>query len=335
MAKQRLGIIGCGQIAHTHAAAAARLGDYFHLNAVVDHNLKTAQSFAKQYGAQSYYDDDKALYSKDCVDAVVVASPNVFHKEHVLRALEAGVNVLVEKPIAESIEDAENMQLAAKNSRKVLAVGHTFRHSKAILELLKRRAEFGKLTAIEVRNCVLWDGPKVSWWTDRTPEQGLIIPMFAPHALDFIYLLADAEPVFLNAVGVRHQSGWQAEDEVMIHMTFASRVLASAYLSYNQGRVQDTKTLFFDKGIAVIENGVVLRWNDETLIDESHTIDDPHKMGGRDLSCFFEAQLVEFYKAISGEQNQIASARDGVALMRMLDRTLRSVRKNSSEFIDR
>jgi predicted dehydrogenase len=254
--------------------------------------------------------------------------------EQAIRALRFGVHVLVEKPFADNLDQARKMLLESEKSDTVLAAGHTFRHHEAIWTLVDRMGEMGKLLAVEVSQCVFWDGPKVSWWADRKPSEGLIVPMFAPHALDFVQLIMQAEPMQLSAIAARHQRGWQAEDEVMIQMSFPNGRLASVHLSYNQGYVTDRKTIFFENGVAQIENGVVLKHNGKILVDGSDTIQNPNTMGGRNLSGFFVNQLIEFKKAIVGMPNRICTPHDSISLMKTLDRVLNSVRETSAQHID-
>ena len=201
---------------------------------------------------------------------------------------------------------------------------------------MERLPSFGKLLSVEVSQCVFWDGPQAPWWADRSPEEGLILSLFAPHALDFVQLVMGNEnPSRVHVEAARHQSGWQAEDEAMMLLAYPGRKMVSVHISYNQPHVHDQKTLFFDRGVAQIEDGEVLRWNGEVLVEPAAGIlSDSNKMGGRDLSHYFRAQLSEFAKAINGEQHHCPTGLDAARLIELIDRVREQALLNSSDAIN-
>lgn len=106
-----------------------------------------------------------------------------------MAALKAGKHVLVEKPAAETGEDALALAREAEARGLVLAVGHTFRHNEAVRQVEARMPSLGRLLSLEVSMCVRWDGPQAPWWAERKAQDGLILSLFAPHALDFVQLV--------------------------------------------------------------------------------------------------------------------------------------------------
>ena len=185
-------------------------------------------------------------------------------------------------------------------------------------------AEFGRLRAVEVSSCVFWDGPQAPWWAERTPDEGLIVSLFAPHSLDFIQLAMETfgggAPSRVHAEGARHQSGWQGEDEAMIVMAWPGRRMASLHLSYNQLPIHDRKVLFFDRGLMEIEHGEFLRWNGTELVTPPPgMVSDPSRMGGRDLAHYFSNQLSEFARAMQGQPHRCPSGEAAALGIELLD----------------
>ncbi len=334
----RIAVIGCGRIAEAHLDAIAARPDIATLVAVVDPDPERAAIVAAQRGGVQGFTtlaEALAFDAVEAVEAVILCTPNEGHAAQTLQALAAGRHVLVEKPMAENAADATAMADAAVMAGRVLAVGHTFRHGAAVRYLQDHRAEFGRLRAIEVSQCVFWDGPQAPWWATRTPEDGLILSLFAPHALDFVQLVMADEPVRVHVEAARHQDGWRGEDEAMILLAYPGRRIATLHLSYNQRQVVDRKTLFFDRGVLRIEDGEYLYWNDVLLVQpDPGVIGDPRSMGGRDLSGYFRTQLAEFAAAVRGQPHRSPLHDEGRSLIALIDRVRASARANAADMID-
>lgn len=326
-----IAVIGCGRISASHFKAALARPDAVRIVAVVDHDPALAQAAAVPFGAQVCASLDDAL-ALPIVDAVLIATPNHVHADQAMAALRAGKHVLVEKPAAETGADALVLAQEAEARGLLLAVGHTFRHNEAVRQMVDRMPGLGRLLSVEVSTCVRWDGPQAPWWGTRSPEDGLILSLFAPHALDFVQLVMGADdPVRVHAEGARLQSGWQGEDEAMILLAYPGRRMASVHLSYNQPTTMDRKTLYFDTGVLEIEHGEILRWNDELIVmPPEGVLIDPRRMGGRALAHYFEVQLAEFARAVRGQTHRMPTGYDAARLIALIDRVKASARTNSA-----
>lgn len=143
------GIVGTGTIAHRFAADLAYAPGAF-LAAIQSRSLERAQAFGKTYRAGRAYDSLDALLADDAVDAVYIATPNAQHAPQALRAIAAGKPVLVEKPLALSVADAEEIshRAAAVGVFAMEAMWTRFlpatRRAKAMIEA----GEIGRITAI-------------------------------------------------------------------------------------------------------------------------------------------------------------------------------------------
>ena len=270
------------------------------------------------------------------VDAVLIASPNDAHAAQAMVAIRVGKHVLVEKPLAPTGAQASALAKAARDAGVVLAVGHTFRHGAAFHYLLDHWADFGTLRAVHVVSCVLWDGPQAPWWATRRPEEGLILSLYAPHALDFVQMCMGADdPLRVHCEAARWQTGWQGEDEAMILLAYPGRRMASVHISYNQPSLFDRKVLHFSRGVVEIEDGERLLFNGEVLVEpEAGVIRDGRKMGGRDLAHYFRNQLAEFAAATRGLPNRSVVGEDAARGIDLMDRVLASARAHSADAID-
>jgi len=313
-----IAVIGCGRIAPMHIKAINRHPNLLRLVAIVDPDADQAALVAREHGAVHALTSLEATLALDVVEAVVICTPNALHAAQVEQALNAGRHVLVEKPFAETVEDAEHIAAIAEETGLILAAGHTFRHVEAVRTFQDRRAEFGRLRAVSISMCVFWDGPQASWWATRTRDEGLVLSLFAPHAIDFLQLVVgDVDPLRIHVEAARHQPGWQAEDEAMILLRYPDDVLASIHVSYNQRATMNRKTVHFEHATVSIDNG------DELWIDGAPIVA-PSRDGARDAALFndgithyFETQMLEFAAAVRGLPNRSVLHADAVRQTRL------------------
>ncbi|WP_350347530.1 Gfo/Idh/MocA family oxidoreductase [Agromyces sp. G08B096] len=117
----RAAIIGTGAIAHAHAEAIAAYPDA-ELVAVVDRDPQAAERFAERYGVPVVFDDLEALLAAEPLHVLHVCTPPGVHAEQAIRALQAGLDVIVEKPPARSLDELDEMLSAAERAGRRLAV---------------------------------------------------------------------------------------------------------------------------------------------------------------------------------------------------------------------
>ena len=144
--KIRFGIIGCGRIAPKHAESIVNLPEA-ELIAVCDSIPERAQAFADKYGAKPYTDYQEMLKRPD-LDVVTIATSSDLHAQIGIAAAHSGKHVMVEKPMAMTLESADKLIKACRDSGVKLAVIHQNRFNKSI-KLLRQALEegrFGKLT---------------------------------------------------------------------------------------------------------------------------------------------------------------------------------------------
>jgi predicted dehydrogenase len=124
----RVAIIGCGGISRGHARGYLQSPDLFEIVACCDERRELAEERAQQLGAKFVTTDYREVIAREDVDAVDICLPHHLHAEVAIAAAEAGKHVLVEKPIANSLQEADAMIEAAKKSGVVLMVAHNERY---------------------------------------------------------------------------------------------------------------------------------------------------------------------------------------------------------------
>ena len=182
----RIAVVGVGHHGQHHVRILSEMKEVS-LVGVADIDDKRASEVAVQYGIKSFLDIREVF---DHVDAVVVAVPTSAHVEVALPFLEHGVDVLVEKPIAASLLEADQLLSASKDSDVLLGVGHTERFNPAIavaspLIIKPRFVEVHRLGVFQ----------------ERSLDINVIYDLMI-HDLDVLLALVSSEVVSVEAVGV-------------------------------------------------------------------------------------------------------------------------------------
>lgn len=191
MSGPRLGVVGLGTMGRIHAANARQLGGEVVAGADVAGDVRDA--FAAEFDA-SVYESHEAMLAGERVDAVVITTPNTFHEEIATDALSAGCDVMVEKPLADSLAAGERIAAAADRSGGFCMVGFHNRFSPAAVTARSyaERGRFGEITHVEA-NFVRRRGiPEPgSWFTDQDLAGGGALLDVGVHLIDFVLYLLD------------------------------------------------------------------------------------------------------------------------------------------------
>ena len=182
----RVGVIGIGHLGRHHARIVSAL-EGARLTAVVDTVEERAAAAAASTGAVAHADFRAVLGQ---VDAVTIAVPTELHRDVAMPFLERGIAVLVEKPMARSLQEADEMIAAAEAGGATLAVGHTERYNPAVTAVLPLVTS---PRFIEVH--------RLGVFPDRSLDIDVVFDLMI-HDLDVILALVRSEVTAIEAVGV-------------------------------------------------------------------------------------------------------------------------------------
>ncbi len=182
----RTAVIGVGSMGRNHARVYSELAES-ELVGVADENLQTARAVGSAYGVKAYQ-DYRQLLDAEKPDAVTIAVPTAMHEEVGAYALNAGVHVLIEKPIAATIKEGLRLIRLADEKNCKLMVGHIVRFNPAIQELKKKldNGDLGRIFQVFCRRA----GP----FPARVRDVGVVIDL-APHDIDIMRFLIGTDPV--------------------------------------------------------------------------------------------------------------------------------------------
>jgi UDP-N-acetylglucosamine 3-dehydrogenase len=187
----RAGVVGLGMMGRNHVRVWDEAIAGVELVAVADPDLDALARATAGRRARGF-DDAERMLAEEELDLVSIVAPTSLHLPVTISALRAGANVLVEKPIAATRDEARAMMAAAEAAGRMLTVGHIERFNPAIRELRRRLAadELGRIFQVKATRL----GP----FPARIRDVGVVVDL-APHDLDVMRYLVGSEPVRLYA----------------------------------------------------------------------------------------------------------------------------------------
>lgn len=221
------GLIGCGRVAPRHAQSLQQI-EQADLRAVADLRASRAEHFAQEYGAAPYTDYHELLARSD-LQAVSICVPSGLHAQVAIHALEAGKHVLVEKPIATTLDDADRMIETARRMDRKLGVVLQNRHN-APVQQLRRAIDEAKLGRIYLGNaCVRWYRPQSyyedGWHGTWAMDGGALMNQSIHHIDALQWLMGPVQSVYAYSATLAHHM--EAEDVGVAVLRFQSGALAT------------------------------------------------------------------------------------------------------------
>lgn len=182
----RIAVIGAGAFGRNHVRVLSDLPGV-ELVAVADLDFERAQRLAAEYGTQAIDDPEQLIGN---VDAAIVATPTVTHETVAEGLLGSGIDVLIEKPIADSAEAGERLTRLAEENGQILQVGHLERFNPAVVQLEKERTI-----------PLFFEVHRLSMFTPRSLDVDVVLDLMI-HDLDIVLHLMGEMPQEIRAAGI-------------------------------------------------------------------------------------------------------------------------------------
>lgn len=227
----RIGMVGLGTIGRIHARGLTELGATV---VGADLDATAREAFTEEYGAATYEDHSAML--RDGVDGVIVGVPNRVHEEVAVDALEAGVDVLLEKPVAHDLDSAERIAAAARDADAFCMVGFTIRYAgqtRAVVER-RRRGDLGDISHVDVNYLRRGGVPGRGWFTDPGLSGGGVLVDLGVHAIDLALHVMDYPEVVEVSGQTRSEFGeYGVEDSATALIRCADGATVSVDVSWH------------------------------------------------------------------------------------------------------
>jgi len=226
------GIIGCGDVTEIKSGPAFQKVDNSELIAVMRRNGDKAADYAKRHNVPKWYDNADKLINDPDVNAIYVATPPSSHAEYVIKSMEIGKPVYVEKPMAMNAKECQEMVDTSKKTGVPLFVAY-YRRALPMFVRLKELMDMNAIGDIKMINLILHAPAKpeelegsAGWRVDSSISGGGHFHDLAAHQLDYLEFvfgpIKEVNGIATNQVGL-----YSAEDAVSAVFQFESGVLGT------------------------------------------------------------------------------------------------------------
>lgn len=226
--KVAIAVAGAGLIGKAHILRLGRAGNA-RLAAIAD-PAPHAKALAAEHGVRCH-DDLATMLAAEKLDGVIVATPNAMHADQALSCIERGIPVLIEKPLAETLANAERIVEAAERRRVPVLVGHHRRHN-PILQAARatvKQGELGRIATASAFTCFLKPDPYFDTAWRREPGGGPVLINLIHVIDDLRFMLGEIAEI--KAMGSRALRGFPVEDSGVAILRFDSGALGTIALS--------------------------------------------------------------------------------------------------------
>jgi len=308
-------LVGSGSIQNVHARAVLE-NPNGQLVAIANWREPSARALAERYGVPQVTTDVDEIVSAPDVDAAVVATPNALHAAQTIALLRGGKHVLVEKPMAMSVSECDEMIEASRDSGAYLMVAHCWRFHDEVRAMRDRIAarELGEVVKTRGYGVHVNWGP-TGWFVDPALAGGGALVDMGVHAIDTArFLLGDPLPTRVCATLGTRYGDYEVDDDGVVLISWSSgvsSVVESGWWHSHAGGLEADTEVFGTKGYARI-------WDPEPPSDYEH--------GSQPM---YTAQMAEFLDAIAEGRQPRPSGEDGRVVMQVVEEAYRSARASA------
>ncbi len=314
MKKLNTAVIGTGSWGRNHIRVYDEL-ESTSLQAIVDIDENVARGYGKKYNVD-WYTDPKEVFSRRDIEAVSICTPTITHADLALQAINAGKHVLVEKPMTNTIEEAQKLIKAAKSKGVHLSVGFVERFNPAVNKAMEIISE-GK-----IGNVILAHTRRVSRRPLRIGDVGVIKDL-AIHDIDILnQLFRDrAQIVFASAGSIAHSY----EDYANILVCYEGNRSGFVETNWLTPRKVRTLTVTGTEGILTVEY-----ITQQVTVENNYQLFQPFLQPGeplmRELSNFVDSIIEDVPPEVTGE--------DGLNALKICEAAIESAKKNREIMLD-
>lgn len=333
MTQLRVGIAGAGQAGERHAVGFSETAGAT-LVGIADLEATRSEALAARFGAKGFSDWRSMLDAG--LDILVVSLPHNQHLDPTEAAAQRGVHVLMEKPLATTLEDARRMVEVCKSAGVTLSVSFVHRYREELL-LAHRWLKQGRLGQPQILRETMNSqrGSHLPTWVNKKNVAGGGVLMYsAIHGIDRLRWLAESEVVSVSAYTRHYAKNSEVEDGVAALLSFASGATATLCANAPAYRAQpahwDTE-IYGDKGMLRLRTRQWAELSNDDACEHVDTEDISKKLGPH---YNFVRQAQEFIAAIQDQREPFVSANDGLKALEVALAIYRSAETSQPVLLD-
>ena len=322
----RIAFAGAGYIINIHAQAARSVKGV-ELAAVVEKFPEKAAMLQQKFNIQSRYETVEQLLKAGKVDALVIGTPNFLHAPQAVAALNAGVHVMVEKPMAINSRDAEKMIEASARSGSKLMVAHCWRFDEEVLWLRKQSKKLGRIIRTKGYGIHSHWGPS-GWFIQKQLAGGGALADMGIHAIDTArFLLGDPKPVSVYAKLGTYYKNFDVDDTGTILIEWengATSYIESGWWQPHMDGPEAATQLYGLKGFGQL---FPTQLEIPNIKEQKVELVDPGFPFPRPEHCpqsMYDAQMAYFINSIRNNKTPNPGAIEGLTNMKIVDAAYKS-----------
>ena len=353
MEKLKTGIIGCGKVGDFHAKAFAAL-ENSEFTAVCDNNIERARAFADRYGVKAY-DDIEAMIRESALDVVSICTPHPLHANPAVIAADCGCNVLIEKPLASSLEDCDRIIEAGDRNHVTIGtmVQRRFyrpcmRIHQAIEDGKIGRPVLGMVTMLGWRDKNYYDSDP--WRGSWKGEGGGVMVNQAPHQIDLLqWYMGEVDEIYGVWKNLNHPY-IEVEDTAVAVIKFKNGGVGNIVVSNSQNPALFGKVHIFGEngaGVGVQTDGGAMfvagmssiteaPYNDLWTVAGEENMLETWKKEDTDffnsvdsMYYYHREQIKDFVDAVQKGEKPLVDAREGRKTVEIFTGIYRATETNS------
>ncbi|MDP4284147.1 MAG: Gfo/Idh/MocA family oxidoreductase [Bacteroidota bacterium] len=253
MQKTKVAILGAGFISNIHLESYHRFVPEAEIVAVYARDINKAQAFAEKFNIPKWYDELDDIIKNSGCEIVDICLPNFLHFEATLKAVAAGKHIIIEKPLAVTIEEADEMIAACKKSgvKLMYAEELCFAPKYERVRQLVNEGAFGDIYML--KQSEKHSGPHSDWFYDVNLAGGGVLMDMGCHAFEwFRWMLKNAKvkSVYATMSTVLHNGRTKGEDNSIVIVEFENGVTAVAENSWAKlGGMDDRSEVYGTEGV--------------------------------------------------------------------------------------
>lgn len=324
----RVALVGSGYIAGYHARALKDREDAV-LALVAGPDTQQLHCFRQKHDVPEVTDDVASVTRRGDIDAVVLCTPNRFHAEYALEFLGRGKDVLIEKPLACSLEEGEAIAEAEKSSGQLVLVGHMWRFDVEVNTIrdVVRSGRLGRIVKTTGYGVHENWGP-AGWFTDRELAGGGALVDMGVHAIDTArYILGDIRPKRVFARVETCFGDYDVDDAATLMIVWENGVTSVVesgwWFPHIEGPEAATRILGTQGHASLFPTRVKLlaqRGGKAEMI----TPEMPHRLEHCD-PVMYRRQMDHFLACIRSRETPVPGTREGLEVLRIVDAAYRSM----------
>jgi predicted dehydrogenase len=337
MSKVKIAVIGAGSISEMHLKSYQTNPDA-ELYAICDLNEERAKVKAEKYGITRVYIDYKELLADPGIDAVSICTWNNSHAPISIAALDAGKNVLTEKPLCKTVEEALAVEAAVRRSGKTLQVGFVRRYASntSIVKSFLDNGELGEIYYAKA-SCIRRLGNPGGWFSDVERSGGGPLIDVGVHVIDLCWYLMGRPKVksisgntykkLGNRANVKNLAFYKAADydasrntvedmaNAMIRFENGASLLVDVSFTLHAKEDELTVKLYGEKGGVELEPKLsIVTEKYDTILNLTPQINNL----SFDFVAGFQDEINYFIEVCQGKKETISPVQDGVEMMKIL-----------------